>query len=107
MGNLWLMRDCVRDWRGLDPLPAPTDDERRSVLMRHAELQHACRGDYGLIEFRKHSVRYLAGMHGARAARGELVLSTSLDEIRDILNRHFGPETSEAAAYCAPLPSVL
>jgi tRNA-dihydrouridine synthase B len=90
VGNPWLVRDVAQQMEtGVAPEP-PSDQERLGVLFAHARFMHLHRGEKGLIEFRKHCVGYLKGMEGARAARVELMQVTALDQLREILERHFG-----------------
>lgn len=99
VGNPWLMRDAARLFRGEiapgdaaleaeDALPDAAD--RLPVLFEHARLMYQHRGARGLIEFRKHCAGYIRGLPGARQARPELMQTTALEELREILTRHFG-----------------
>ncbi len=78
IGNPWIF--ARRDWHTV-PL-----EERYQVVMRHFEDMLAFHGEkWGLIQFRKHVVRYLRGVTGAAQARRELVTCTDVDTFRRLL----------------------
>ena len=59
----------------------------KRLIFRHAELVFAAKGEYGLIEFRKHLLKYLSGFDGAKELRQEAVNIQSLQDIRLILEK--------------------
>jgi nifR3 family TIM-barrel protein len=68
----------------------PSPEERLRVLLEHARLMVEHGGNRGLIEFRKHCAGYIRGLPGARAARPELMQATTLDQLKETLERRFG-----------------
>lgn len=64
-------------------------DESKLIeaIRHHAELSFATKGEYGLVEFRKHLLKYLSGFGGAKALRKEAVAVTSMTEIEEILQK--------------------
>ena len=74
----------------------PADGERLRVCWRHGQLMFEHKGQHGLVEFRKHAARYILGLPGARAARTELMQVLTLDEMFDVLRRHFPVAFGEA-----------
>jgi tRNA-dihydrouridine synthase B len=92
VGNPWLIGEIL----GLIESPGevgefhdPSPAERLRLLRLHANLMYKHRGAHGLVEFRKHCVGYLKGLPGARVARPELMQATTLEQIDEILGRHF------------------
>ncbi|MFW5870828.1 MAG: tRNA dihydrouridine synthase DusB [Candidatus Sumerlaeota bacterium] len=105
MGNPWLMARAAaaelhREKPGETPDEGPEGrdteealpelEERLPILFAHARLMQRHRGERGLVEFRKHCVAYIKGLPGARAARPELMQVTTLEELEEILRKHFG-----------------
>lgn len=93
VGNPWLVGEILERLDSPDaarePGGEPSPSERLRLLRLHARLMYKYRGPHGLVEFRKHCVGYLKGLPGARAARPELMQSTTLEQIDEILVRHF------------------
>jgi nifR3 family TIM-barrel protein len=83
-GAPWIFRDSRAAING-QPIHPPTDSELRAVILRHAELAYATKGDHGLIEFRKHAGNYLKGRPGANAFRRQAVTVTTLDDVRRLV----------------------
>lgn len=93
-GNPWLLREFLERRAavpGREPLGPPSPEERLAMLRAHARRMHEVHGAKGLVEFRKHCVAYLHGLPGARGARAELMRALTLEEIEEILGRHFPP----------------
>lgn len=61
--------------------------ELADVIMRHAELVAAAKGKHGLVEFRKHLLKYLFGFDGAKSLRKEAVAIQSLEDVAKILTK--------------------
>lgn len=55
------------------------------VALEHAQLAVLLKGEWGIIEMRKHLCWYVSGLPGARALRQELVRVKTLADIRRIL----------------------
>ncbi len=84
IGNPWIF--ARRDWHTV-PM-----EERYALVARHFEEMLAFHGEkWGLIQFRKHVVRYLRGLEGASQARHELVTCTDVDTFRRLLREVFLP----------------
>ncbi len=60
--------------------------EIKQVMLEHAKLTFETKGNYGLIELRKHLAWYVKGLDGAAALRAKLVHINNVDEVREILN---------------------
>nr|WP_296485537.1 tRNA dihydrouridine synthase DusB [uncultured Acetatifactor sp.] len=67
-GNPWIFRDIV-SFLDTGRIPEPPDvQEKKSIILKHADLQLEAKGEYTAIrEMRKHLAWYTAGMpHSAR-----------------------------------------
>lgn len=62
-------------------------DELKKLILHHAELVLAAKGDYGLIEFRKHLLKYLSGFDGAKELRKEAVIIESVDDVKELITK--------------------
>lgn len=62
--------------------------EKLKMIRRHLTANlNFYDGDYGLILFRKHVVKYINSVYGARELRGQLVTATTVSEFEDIVKR--------------------
>ncbi len=59
----------------------------KKTILQHAQLAFQHKGDYGLIELRKHLAWYIKGFPGASNLRSQLVQIKTLSEIIKILNQ--------------------
>lgn len=57
----------------------------KKIMLAHAKLIYADKGEMGKFEIRKHLVWYIKGFPGAAELRQKLVRAESLEEIRGIL----------------------
>ncbi len=72
LGNPWIFRRIERYLRDGTLLPEPTPEERMAMLLRHARLLCAYKGEHiGMREMRKHAAWYIKGMPGAASFRRE------------------------------------
>lgn len=62
-------------------------DRLKKLILRHAELTFVVKGEYGLIEFRKHLLRYLSGFDGAKELRKEAVVIQSMKNIEELVGK--------------------
>lgn len=61
-------------------------DELKKVILRHAQLVFAAKGDFGLVEFRKHLLMYLKGQPNAKELRTKAVAISSISDVEMIVN---------------------
>jgi len=61
--------------------------ELNKTILTHAELVYAAKGDYGLIEFRKHLLAYLKGNPQAKELRKEAVAISTISDIKNIVRK--------------------
>ncbi len=60
-------------------------DEVKKIMLKHAKLALATKGEYGLVELRKHLVKYVKSLHNATILRTKLVRVKTLEDIKKIL----------------------
>lgn len=60
--------------------------EIKEIVIRHAELMVADKGEKGIVQMRKHLGWYFTNFEGAKQLRNELVRVNSLEEMKTILN---------------------
>lgn len=70
-GDPWLFGRIGAYLRDGSVIPPPSGEEKKEMILRHARLQLAVKGEYtGIREMRKHLSWYMAGMPGAARLRG-------------------------------------
>ncbi len=60
-------------------------NELKKIILRHAILAYESKGDYGIIEFRKHLLEYLKGFANAKALRLKAVKVENIGDIKSII----------------------
>ena len=90
LGNPWLFREIrlALDAReiGAEPvIPSVTPEERRAVILRHAQSVIELKGPRGIVELRKHLPLYIPGGYGSKKLRARLAVVSSIEEIEEIL----------------------
>ncbi len=86
-GYPWLFREARAALEG-EPIPtAPSVEDRFRVCLEHAEnaVAFEANPEKAVREFRKHLGWYTRGLPNGKQLRQELFQSTSLDEIRELL----------------------
>ena len=87
-GNPWIFREIAAYLKDGTILPRPNKEEMREVILKHANMQLECKGEYtGIREARKHLAWYLKGMRSATTARVDINHAESADEVLSILDR--------------------
>ncbi len=61
--------------------------ELKDLITRHAGLVYATKGEYGLVEFRKHLLKYLTSFPGAKRLRELAVSAENLADVEEILSQ--------------------
>ena len=86
MGNPWVFRE-VRAYLNGEPVPArPSYEEIRSMILRHADLLIAHKGEHvGMLEMRKHASWYLSGLPNAAEMRRALNEVRTKEEMEQVL----------------------
>jgi nifR3 family TIM-barrel protein len=86
LGRPWLFRDLVDAFEGREPQEAPALGEVLSVLLEHARLLAAHRGEEaGLRDLRKHTGWYLTGYPVGGEVRRRLATVSTLAELAAIV----------------------
>lgn len=87
-GNPWIFAQILHKLSTGRDAPSPSADEVRAMLLRHARMLIAVKGEYvGIREMRKHAGWYLTGFHGASALRGRICTVESYAALEALLSR--------------------
>lgn len=85
-GNPWLFRDIDDFYAGREARPAPTTDEKLSVMREHIELLVRCKGEFiGMKEARAQTAFYLKGMPNAAKYRGMCGKLSKKDDLYELI----------------------
>ena len=89
-GNPWIFRE-IREYLATGRLiERPKKDEVRAMMLRHARMQIAYKGDYiGIREMRKHISWYTAGYPGSAKLRGAINMVETYEELERLLEEKF------------------
>ena len=72
-GNPWIFRQILHYFDTGEHLARPDFSEVTEMLLRHAQMQIDCKGDYtGIREIRKHAAWYTAGYRNSSKLRGRI-----------------------------------
>jgi len=86
LGRPWMFRDLVDVFEGRPPQPAPPLGEVVGVLVEHARLLTAARGEQAALrDLRKHTGWYLTGYPVGGDVRRALSVVATLDELAAIV----------------------
>jgi nifR3 family TIM-barrel protein len=86
MGDPWIVADTENYLSSLIPRPHRTRKEIVEVMLLHQQaLLDFCGPRKGVLDFRKHMVRYLRGFAQASQLRRMLVLLGDAEEVRHVL----------------------
>ena len=82
-GNPWIFRDTVEFLETGRMPEAPGAEEKRRMVLEHAELMCQWKGEYTAVrEMRKHLAWYTAGMPHSARFRGEINSMNTMEELR-------------------------
>ncbi len=82
-GNPWIFREIRAYMETGENLAPPTSEEVRDTILRHAELQLECKGEYvGIREMRKHVAWYTAGYPHSAKFRQRVNEMESFDDLK-------------------------
>lgn len=85
-GNPWLFHRVAEYLETGKLLDKPSKEEIKAMMLRHARMQVACKGDYtGIREMRKHISWYTTGLPGSAKLRGKINSVESLHEMEELL----------------------
>ncbi|MCC8103201.1 MAG: tRNA dihydrouridine synthase DusB [Clostridiales bacterium] len=89
-GNPWLFHRIQAYLSDGILLPEPTMDEVREMMLRHARMQVALKGEYiGIREMRAHISWYTAGFPNSSRLRREVNAVETLEALEHLLNEQF------------------
>jgi len=86
IGNPWIFQE-IKEFIKTGDLPkSRSSEERFKMILEHARLTVDLKGEKrGIQEMRKHFVKYVQGLPGARRLRERLVRVESLEELKKLL----------------------
>lgn len=89
-GNPWIFREISR-YLDTGAVPAaPTNAEKKQMILRHAELQLQFKGEYTAVrEMRKHLAWYTVGMPHSAHFRGVINTMETMEQLIDGVNTIF------------------
>ena len=83
-GNPWLIRRTVHYLSTGELLPEPSLEERKAMILRHAELMVRYKGEkLAIPEMRKHMAWYTAGIPGSAKLRAAMNSLQTLEELKE------------------------
>ena len=96
LGNPWIFRELKAGFSG-EPLPdKPSPEEKREMILRHYRDMEEAKGEYSAVrEMRKFVGKYLKGVRGAAALRGEINRVSSGKEFCRMIEEHLWEEKRE------------
>ena len=93
-GNPWLIRRTIHYLETGELLPEPTVEDRKKMVVRHAELMVRFKGEHLAIpEMRKHMAWYTSGLPGSSKLRGEMNRMSTLEEVKEFAEKIGAAET--------------
>lgn len=89
-GNPWLFRKIITYLKTGELLPHPDRSEVRDMMLRHARMQIAYKGEYiGMREMRKHVSWYTSGYPHSAKLRGAINGVDTYEELEALLQERF------------------
>ncbi|MDD6039530.1 MAG: tRNA dihydrouridine synthase DusB [bacterium] len=87
-GNPWIFKQILHELEIGETLEKPSVEEMMQMMLRHAKMQIAFKGDYvGIREMRKHAAWYTAGYHGASHVRRALSEVESYEQLEALMQQ--------------------
>lgn len=87
-GNPWIFKQILHYFKTGEHLSKPSAEEMAEMILRHAKMQIAFKGDYtGMREIRKHAAWYTAGYKNASRLRSAFNEVESYDQLEELLHR--------------------
>lgn len=84
LGNPFIFAQIQAALKG-EPYVPPTDQQRRELALRHAELSFAQGGPHTIIELRKHIAWYIRNVPGASKLRMRVNACENLEQLKNVL----------------------
>ncbi len=87
-GNPWIFAQILHYFKTGEHLSKPTAEEMVQMMLRHAKMQLAFKGDYtGIREIRKHAAWYTAGYPNAARLRSAINEVESYEQLEELFGR--------------------
>jgi nifR3 family TIM-barrel protein len=81
-GNPWIFHQILHYFETGELIGKPTLEEMVPLMLRHAKMQIACKGEYiGIREMRKHAAWYTAGYKNSSKLRGRINEVNTYEEL--------------------------
>ena len=89
-GNPWIFRETASYLSTGKKVARPTHKEMRDTILRHAQMQIDCKGEYNAVrEMRKHIAWYTTGMPGSAQLRGRINEMEHMEDLEKAVNLIF------------------
>lgn len=89
-GNPWIFRQIAAYLEDGTMIPKPDRAEIKETVLRHAQLQLKCKGEYtGVREMRKHVSWYTAGIPNSARLRQSVNMAESFEELERLVEEAF------------------
>lgn len=90
-GNPWIFREVTHFLESGERLAAPTGEEKKALILRHARMELEYKGEYTAVrEMRRHLSRYTFGMPNSARFRQDINGMETMEELEASLDRIFG-----------------
>lgn len=87
-GNPWIFKQVLHFFETGQPLAKPSIDEVAAMILRHAQMMEAYKGEYiGIREIRKHAAWYTAGYPNSARLRELINGVESYSALEELLTR--------------------
>lgn len=87
-GDPWIFAQINAYLENGRPLPLPTKEERKEMMLKHTRLQLEYKGEYiGIREMRKHISWYTAGMPNSARLRQEINSMESFAALEELIGK--------------------
>ena len=84
-GNPWIFAQILHKLETGEDMPRPTIQEVSQMVLRHAKLQLAVKGEYtGIREIRKHAAWYTAGYKNSSKLRGKINEVETIEQLEEL-----------------------
>lgn len=89
-GNPWIFRETVHFLETGETLPPPTNEEKRSLILRHAAMELECKGEnIAVREMRRHLSWYSFGMPNSARFRQTINQMETMEELQESVHLIF------------------
>ncbi|MCH5250947.1 MAG: tRNA dihydrouridine synthase DusB [Lachnospiraceae bacterium] len=87
-GNPWIFGQVSAYLENGSVIPSPDKEERKKMMLRHAEMMLECKGEYtGIREMRKHISWYTAGMPHSAKLRQDINSMENFISLKELIEK--------------------